>query len=136
METNPIAIPNAGHWLNHSHVLLKGLYLASDDAWVTNHIVSVTGAGTANVAMETRAGDQALLKVKRMVTEGRVAVLLRDGRKYEVSLPAEVESLLPTDLAYISEQIDALSRPMSAEEQTAFLASQNGRVEANLPAVK
>lgn len=118
-----ITIPNAPHWLNHSYCRLKGLYLAEDDAAISNAIVSITGAGTTNAAVETRAGDQTLLKVQRMVMAGTVAVMLRGGAKYEVNLPGEVGKLLPTDVAYISEQIDATSRPMSAEEQKAFLDS-------------
>jgi hypothetical protein len=135
MDTT-ISIQNAPWWANHSHVILRGLYTASDEAHVTNSIVSVTGAGTANVGMETRAGDQAILKVQRMVAQGTVAVMLRSGHKYEVQLPGDAGKLLPTDLSYISAQIDALSQPMSAEEQTAFLASQNGHAEATLQVVK
>jgi hypothetical protein len=125
---NEIAITNAPWWANHSYVQLKGLYLAEDEAYVANSIVSITGAGTANTAIQTRAGDQAMLKVQRMVAQGTVSVMLRGGQKYEVSLPGEVGKLLSIDLAYISAQIDALSQPMSAEEQASFLASQNGHV--------
>lgn len=131
-----ITITNAPHWLNHSYVRLKGLYLAEDEAAIANAMVSVTGAGTGNANVETRAGDQALLKIGRMVSAGTVAVMLRGGAKYEVSLPGDVGKLLPVDLAYISEQIDAISKPMSVEEQKAFLASQDGLLEGNLSLVK
>lgn len=135
-QENTISIENAPWWQPHSHVLLKGLYLAEDEAFVANSIVSITGAGTANAAVETRAGDQALLKVQRMVKQGTVAVMLRTGQKYEVSLPGEVGKLLSVDISYIADQIDAMSKPMSAEEQAAFLASQNGHAEANFHKVK
>lgn len=126
-----ITIPNAPYWQPHSYCRLKGLYLAEDEAFVTNNVVSITGAGTQSASVETRAGDQAMLKVQRMVVAGTVAVMLRGGAKYEVSLPGEVGKLLPGDLAYISEQIDSMSQPMTAEEQQAFLASQNVPAEAN-----
>ncbi len=129
MET--IAITNAAWWLNHSHVLIRGLYTAADEAFVANSIVTITGAGTAQASVETRAGDQALLKVQRMVLQGSVSVMLRGGQKYEVALPGEVGKLLPGDLAYISAQIDAMSQPMSAEEQADFLASQSVPVAAS-----
>lgn len=133
---NSIAIQNAPWWQPHSHVLLKGLYLAEDDAFVANGIVAVTGVGTPNATMETRPGDQALLKVQRMVKQGTVAVMLRTGQKYEVNLPGEAGKLLPIDLAYITEQIDAMSQPMSAEEQASFLKSANAHAEENLHRVK
>lgn len=128
---NTIGITNAPWWLNHSSVVLKGLCLAEDDAWITNNIVSVQNAGTNNVSVETRTGDQALLKIQRMVKSGTVAVMLRGGQKYEVSLPSEVGKLLPVDAAYIVAQIDAMSQPMSAEEQANFLKSVNEQSEAN-----
>lgn len=133
---NELTIQPAPHWQPHSFVRLKGLYLAEDEAFVANSIVSISGAGTASAAVETRAGDQVLIKVQRMVIAGTVAVMLRGGAKYEVQLPGDVGKLLPVDLAYISEQIDAMSQPMSAEEQKAFLASQNGHSETNLSVVK
>lgn len=131
-----ITIQNAPWWQPHSHVLLKGLYLAEDEAYVANAIIAITGAGTASPQMETRTGDQTLLKVQRMVRQGTVAVMLRTGQKYEVSLPGEVGKLLPIDLAYIAAQIDATSQPMSAEAQKSFLASANGHAEANSHTVK
>lgn len=136
MDNKGIGIDNAQHWLNHSYVQLKGLYLAEDEAHVANSIVSIQGAGTANPTMGMRAGDQNLIKVQRMVSEGKVAVMLRGGHKYEVNLPGEVGKLLPADLAYISAQIDAMSQPMSAEEQARFLASQNAPAEASLSVVR
>lgn len=120
---SPIAIANAKWWLNHSIVSLKGLFLAEDDAWINNNIVSVQNAGTPNAKLETRPGDQATLKIQRMVQTGTVAVMLRGGQTYSVSLPAEANKLLPADRDYILAQIDDLSQPMSAEEQQAFLAS-------------
>ena len=125
-----IGIPNAPYWLNHSHVELKGLYLAADDAWVGNQMVSVKGVG-ADAIVENRTGDQALLKIQRMVKSGTVAVMLRSGAIYEVNLPGDVAKLLPGDVAYINEQIDLAGQPMSAEEQAAFLASANGQSETN-----
>ncbi len=130
-----LTISNAPHWLNHSYVRLKGLYLAEDEAAIQNGITSVEMVnGTPTVS--ARGGDVTMLKLRRMVIEGKVAVMLRGGHKYEVSLPGEVGQLLPADITYISAQIDALSQPMSAEEQASFLASQNGHVEASLELVK
>jgi hypothetical protein len=125
-----IGIINAPHWLNHSYVTLKGLYLAADEAWVTNQMVSVKNNGT-ETTVETRSGDQAMLRIQRMVTSGKVAVMLRNGSTYEVNLPQDAGKLLPSDMAYILEQIDAAGKPMSAEEQAAFLASANAQSATN-----
>lgn len=125
-----IALPNAPHWLNHSNVVLKGIYLAADEAWVTNQMVSVKNNGT-ETSVETRTGDQNLLKIQRMVKSGTVAVMLRNGSTYEVQLPQDAGKLLPSDAAYIVEQIDAAGKPMSAEEQAAFLASANAQSGTN-----
>lgn len=127
---NTIAIPNAPWWQPHSHVLLKGLYLTEDDAAITNQsqIFSVnTQTGNANnVTAQGQMGSLAVLKVQRMVTQGTVAVMLRSGATYEVSLPRQAGKLLVPDLNYILTQIDAMSQPMSAEEQQLFLAPANG----------
>jgi len=130
-QDTSISLPNAPWWLNHSTVTLKGLYLAIDDAYITNNIVSVQGAGTANATVQTKAGDQTLLKISRMVKSGTVAVMLRGGQTYEVSLPQEAGKLLAKDASYIIEQIDALSQPLSAEEQASFLNSANAPAETN-----
>lgn len=130
MDTIGIPLPNAPHWLNHSNVTLKGLYLAADEAWVTNQMVSVKNNGT-ETSVETRTGDQSLLKIQRMVKSGTVAVMLRNGSTYEVQLPQDAGKLLPGDVAYILEQIDAAGKPMTAEEQQAFLASANGQSGTN-----
>lgn len=134
-----IAIENAPWWLPHSHVLLKGPYLAEDDAFVSNQTqkFSVEGAGTANVTAQAQSmGNAAIYKVQRMVSQGTVAIMLRGGVKHESSLPSQVNQLSIIDLNYIIAQIDALSQPMSAEEQQTFLASQNGHVETHLSQVK
>lgn len=133
MTDNTIPIPNAPHWLNHSMVVLKGPVLAGDGAWVTNQIIAMENAHENGAS---HAGDQLLLKVKRMVKEGTVAVMLHGGATYEVSLPKDVDKLLLVDLVYIAQQIDTVSEPMSAEAQSDFLASANGRSEANLKVVK
>lgn len=125
---NAIGITNAPHWLNSSIVTLKGLYLAGDEAFVTNNMVSFQGTGT-NASVQTLAGNQGLLKIQRMVLPGSVvAVMLRDGTTHEVALPADAENLFPADLAYISDQIDAISKPMTAQEQIDFLQSVNAPV--------
>lgn len=131
MLNNAITIKNADHWLNHSHVILKGLFLAGDDAYIANNITSVQGAGTANVNVVMRSGDQTRLKIERMVASGTVAVMLRGGSTYEVDLPTGADNLLPVDAAYILAQIDAMSQPMSAEEQADFLKSANAPSETN-----
>lgn len=137
-QNDGITIPNAPWWQPHSHVQLKGLYLAEDDAFVTNQTstFSVNGAGTANVTAQAQPGNSAIYKIQRMVRQGTVSIMLRGGAKYEVSLPAQANRLTITDVNYIIEQIDALSQPMSVEEQQAFLLSQNGRLEAPLSVVK
>jgi hypothetical protein len=121
-----ISIPNAPWWQNHSQVLLKGVLKASDEAWIQNKMISVSGVG-ANATVESNPGNSSILKVQRMVQQGTVSVMLKGGQKYEVSLPKDAGELLATDLAYINSQIDALSAPMSAEEQQAFLASANAQ---------
>lgn len=128
-----IAIPNAAWWLPHSHVLLKGLYLTEDDAYIQNQAQTfkVEGANTANVTAQGQMGSVAVLKVQRMVRQGTVAIMLRGGAKYEVSLPSQANKLTITDLNYIIGQIDVLSQPMSVEEQQAFLACANGHLATN-----
>lgn len=121
-----LSIPNAPWWLNHSQVILRGLLKASDEAWIQNKMISVTGQGV-NAVVESNPGNVTILKVQRMVLQGTVAVMLKDGSKYEVSLPQNVGDLLSADLAYISSRIDLASQPMSAEEQVAFLDSAQGQ---------
>jgi hypothetical protein len=133
-----IGIPNAPWWLNNSTVVIKGLFLAEDDAWLTNQISAskVQNAGTSNMTLETNVGNQNILKIQRMVTQGTVAIMLKGGNTYTVELPKEAGKLLPPDANYILAQIDALGRPMSAEEQEAFLASVEEHSQANLTRVK
>ncbi len=126
----PITLKNAPHWLNHSHVLVKGRMTAGDVAEITNGMVAVEVVNNTPVVI-TRGGNQNILKVRRMVTQGVVAVMLEDGEKYEVQLPGGVEDLFQDDLDYICAQIDAKSRPLSAEEQKRFLNSAPERSEAH-----
>lgn len=126
---NTISITNAKWWLNHSHVELKGLFLEEDSAFIANNITSVQGAGTTDVSVQMKSGDQTTLKIQRMVQGGTVAVMLRDGSTKSVSLPKEAGKLLATDSAYIVSQIDAISRPMTEEEQIDFLKSANAQSE-------
>ena len=127
---NEISLDNAPWWMNHSQVLLKGMFLAEDEAWIANHMVSVQGSGQ-NAVVETHSGEATILKVQRMVQQGVVAVMLKGGIKYEVQLPKDASKLLATDLAYISSRIDLASQPMTAEEQAAFLASAQGQSEGS-----
>lgn len=124
----PLALKNAEWWLNHSHVLIKGRLTAGDNAVIANGVVQVEMQGKEPV-MVSKAGLANILKVQRMVTQGTVAVMLQGGQTYEVSLPGEVENLFPDDLSYICDQIDALSKPLSAQEQKDFLASANAPSE-------
>lgn len=126
----PIGLKNAPHWLNHSHVLTKGRMTAGDAAEITNGMVSAEVVNGMPLVI-TRAGNQNILKVRRMVVQGVVAVMLEDGETYEVALPAQAEELLTDDLDYICAQIDAKSRSLSVEQQQAFLASANGHSEAS-----
>lgn len=134
----PIAIKNKDNWLNHSHVLTRGRMTAGDLAEINNGMVSVEVVNNVPVVI-TKAGNQNILKVRRMVVQGTVAVLLNNGddepEKYEVSLPEQAEQLLPDDLDYICEQIDARSKPMSAEEQKRFLNGAGAHSEKNLSLV-
>lgn len=127
----PIALKNAPHWLNHSHVLIKGRLTAGDQAEIANGIVEVEVVN-GNPVVVTKAGNQGILKVQRMVVQGVVAVMLEEGETYEVELPGEAENLFPDDLDYICKQIDAKSKPLSAEDQQRFLASANGHSETPL----
>lgn len=128
----PIALKNAPHWMPHSHVLTKGRMTAGDSAEITNGMISVEMVGGAPLVV-TKAGNQNLLKVQRMVISGVVAVMLDNGddepEKYEVSLPEDAADLLPEDLDYICAQIDAKSKSLSMEEQKRFLNSANGHSE-------
>lgn len=137
-DDNSISVNNAPWWLPHSTVALKGVYLAEDDAAINNQAqtLSLQREGTSNATLTNNSGSVAILKVQRMVTQGTVAVMMRGGKKHEVSLPTQANKLSILDLNYIIEQIDALSQPMSAEEQAAFLASANGRVEGHLSQVR
>ena len=133
MNRQPLSIPNAAHWLNHSHVLIKGRMTAGDAAEIANGVVQIEMSGNTPV-MITKAGLNNILKVRRMVVPGSiVAVMLEGGETYEVSLPDETENLFPDDLGFICEQIDAKSKPLSAKEQQDFLASANGRSETTSP---
>lgn len=126
----PIGLKNAPHWLNHSQVLVKGRMTAGDVAEITNGMVNAEVVNGVPLVI-TRAGNQNILKVRRMVLQGVVAVMLEDGETYEVGLPEHAEDLLAEDLDYICAQIDAKSKPLSVEQQRAFLASANGRSETN-----
>ncbi len=105
--------------MNHSIVLLKGIQTLDDNAQVAN-------------ASEGHRGDSARIKIQHMVTQGKVAVMLApDGEKYEVDLPKDAGRLLDADALYILEQIEAVSKPMSMEEQKVFLARANGHSKAS-----
>ncbi len=115
-----ISIPNAPWWLPHSQVIAKGRLLAGDTAAITNGVVSADVINGVPV-MVTKGGDLNIIKVQRMITYGKVAVMDPDGETHEVTLPAEAEHLFDDDLNYICAQIDAKSHPLSAEEQKRFL---------------
>lgn len=135
---NTITIDNAPWWAPHSHVVLRGLFLAEDEAAINNQAqtLSFNREGASNGTLTNQAGSATILKVQRMVQQGTVSVLLHGGRKHDIALPSQASRLSTTDLNYINEQIDLVSRPMTAEEQMRFLASQNGRSEAHLSPVK
>ena len=124
-QQDAIGLENAPWWMPGSSVVLKGLFLASDEAWIANKMVSVQGSG-ANAVVETNSGNMTILKVQRMVQQGTVAVMLKGGARYEVHLPQDAGKLLAADLAWIASRIDLASQPMTAEEQAAFLASAQG----------
>lgn len=114
-----VGIANAPHWLNHSIVTIKADYTAGDQAWILNQI-TLTPTDDAHVTER----HQDILKVKRMVLPGSVVAVPRPGgRTKTVNLPQEASQLLVPDLDYIVSQIDAANKPMTAEEQAAFLAS-------------
>ncbi len=126
----PLSIPNAPWWLNHSQVLAKGRLLAGDTAAITNDLVETTVVNGIPV-MSNKGGNMNILKVQRMITYGKVAVMDPDGETHEVTLPDQADQLFDTDLNYICAQIDAKSRPLSIEEQKRFLNSVNGRLETD-----
>jgi hypothetical protein len=127
---SPIGIANAPWWMNNSTVILKGLYLAEDDAYVANNLVSVQNPGESNMEVQTLQGSQGLLKLQRMVSKDSVvSVMLRSGDVHTVNLPSDAGQLLPIDVTYILTQINAMSQPMSAQEQIDFLASANAPSE-------
>lgn len=131
-----IGITNAKWWLNTSTVALKGLFLAEDDAYVQNNIISVQNPGESNMEVQTLQGSQGLLKLQRMVQKGSVvSVMLRSGDSYTVNLPDDAGKLLPVDVGYILAQINMVSQPMNEQEQKDFLASANAQSETNEPAV-
>ena len=136
-STEPtFGIENAPWWLPHSQVLVREDYLAEDEAWIANQIVQVQNAGTQQASVSTQAGSLNILKVKRMVVQGVVAVKRANGRIKTVNLPHEAGKLLAQDLTYIASQIDALNAPMTAGEQAAFLPTANAPSEGNLTLVK
>jgi hypothetical protein len=126
----PLSIPNAPWWLNHSQVLAKGRLLAGDTAAITNELVSTDVVNGVPV-MTNKGGNLNILKVQRMVSQGRVAVMDPDGETYDVILPGGADQLFDADLNYICAQIDAKSRPLNAEEQKRFLTSVNGHSETS-----
>jgi hypothetical protein len=125
-----IPIPNAEWWMPHSQCIAKGRLLAGDTAAITNGIVSADIVNGTPV-MVTKGGNINILKVQRMISYGKVAVMDPDGEIHEVTLPEQADQLFDTDLNYICAQIDAKSRPLTLEEQKAFLASANGRLETS-----
>lgn len=126
-------IPNAPHWLNHSVVIVKEDYTAGDEAWILNKLVSIDAT---SVQMTGKHKD--ILTVQRMVQPGSVVAVQRaGGRVKTVHLPQEAESLLWSDVEYITSQIKQLNEPpMSEEEQTDFLPESNAHSPANLKALK
>jgi hypothetical protein len=125
-----VSILNAPWWLNHSIVICKGRLLAGDVAEINNSMVTMEVVNGVPVVI-TKGGNQAILKVQRMITQGTVAVLDDEGDPYEVSLPKDAHLLYQEDLEYICAQIDAKGKPMSAEAQKAFLASAKNHLEAH-----
>src|SRR5689334_10415369 len=95
-----LPIPNASWWMPHSQVIAKGRMLAGDTAAITNGVVSTEIINGMPVVI-TKGGDANLLKIKRMITYGKVAVMDPDGEKHEVTLPGEADQLFDQDLNYI-----------------------------------
>lgn len=126
-----MSIPNAPHWLNHSHVEVRPDVLASDQEWIANQSNTVVNPGTQFARIESKVGSANILLVKRMVVSGVVAVNRPGGRVKTVNLPQDAGKLLAFDLDYIAGQISALNEPMSAEQQASFLPSVNGQSAAN-----
>ena len=136
MQENVIAIPNAPHWLNHSHVVVKEDLLAEDQEWIANQSTQIINAGTQEPRIEAKFGSTNLLLVRRMVIEGVVAVKRSGDRTKTVSLPADAHKLLASDLDYIARQIQVMNTPMTEGEQQDFLHAANGHFETSLTTVK
>lgn len=120
-----IAIPNAPHWLNHSHVEVRPDVLAKDQEWIANQTNRVINPGTKFARVEVDTGSANILLVKRMVVSGVVAVNRPGKRVKTVTLPDGAGDLLAGDLDYIAGQISVLNEPMDAEAQADFLPSAN-----------
>lgn len=134
-----IGIPNAPHWLPHSHVEIKEDYTAADDQWVEARTVKLSVQGTGSKATpDIQAGKaRGVLQVERMAQPGGVvAVQRRNGRVKTVHLPQEAEELLLNDLNYIIEQIDALNEVMTPEELNNFLPGAADPSETSLKMVR
>jgi len=130
-QDDVMSIPNAPHWLNHSHVEIRPDVLASDQEWIANQTNHVVNPGTQFARIEVSTGSANILLVKRMVVSGVVAVNRPGGRVKTVALPQDADKLLSYDLDYIAEQISALNEPMSAQAQTDFLPSASAPSAGN-----
>ena len=130
-STPTIGIPNAKWWLPHSHVVIKEDFLAEDQEWIGNQTNRVIGAGTPMAQVVTQLGSANVLLVKRMVTQGVVAVKRANDRIKTVHLPAEAGQLLSADLEYIAQQIAQHNTPMTEEQQEDFLPSADEPSAAN-----
>lgn len=131
MEENTIGIPNAPHWLNHSHVLIKEDFLAEDQEYIANNTTRIINPGTQFARVDTSLGSANILLVKRMVVSGVVAVQRPNGRIKTVTLPAEASKLLSTDLDYIVAEINKANAPMTEEQQQDFLPAASAPSATN-----
>lgn len=130
-----VAIQNAHWWQNHSHVLVKEDYVASDEAWINKQLITINTTGTGSRTkpdVQMSEKDRNVLIVERMVQPGSVVAVQRSaGRVKTVRLPQEAAQLLYPDLIYIVQQIEVLNLPMDTQEQENFLPDANAPVETN-----
>jgi len=137
-QEDTVQIPNAPWWLPHSHVIVKEDFLASDEAWIQNHLGNKMkiDKNSKNPEVDMLMGNVNILLVARMVVQGVVAVKRTSDRIKTVSLPAEADKLLKNDIDYICAEINRLNPDMEEDEQEDFLAGANGHSKTSLELVK
>lgn len=105
----------AEHWDNHETVLIRSLN-TEDEEYITDNLVALDTEGRAVM----HAGRSKRLTLVR----GIVSWTLTDdnGRRIDLS-EAAIKALAPEDSQYILDEINAISKSLSAEEKKASTTS-------------